>query len=127
MIYLTFQLVHPARVEDKMTITELQTIAYVDAKERGFHSGEPSIWKFLGNLHSECSEAWEEARKPDFNPNYTYYRDDGKPEGLPSELADIVIRAADTAETFGINLEAAILEKMEFNRTRPYRHGNKRA
>ncbi len=110
-----------------LTIKALQVAAYEAAQRRGFHSGEPSIWKFLGNLHSECSEAWEEARKPDFEPGRTYYREDGKPEGLPSELADLLIRVADTAQTFGIDLEAAVREKMAYNETRPHRHGNKRA
>ena len=55
-----------------------------------------------------------------------YYREkDGKPEGVPFELADIVIRCFDMADAFGIDLEAAILEKHEFNKTRPYLHGKK--
>ena len=53
----------------------------------------------------------------------TYYSDDGKPEGVPAELADVVIRCFDMADYYGINLEAAIIEKMEFNKTRPYKHG----
>jgi len=48
-----------------------------------------------------------------------------KPEGIPSELADIVIRVMDYCEWAGINLEAAILEKHEYNKSRPYKHGGK--
>lgn len=44
---------------------------------------------------------------------------------MPFELADIVIRCFDMADAFGIDLEAAILEKHEFNKTRPYLHGKK--
>ena len=48
-----------------------------------------------------------------------------KPEGVPSELADIVIRVMDIAEFYGIDLAQAILDKMEYNNARPYKHGRK--
>jgi NTP pyrophosphatase (non-canonical NTP hydrolase) len=109
-----------------MRIRDLQLSVFQTASVRGFHEGEPNIWTCLGNIHGEVSEAWEEARKPDFDPKRTYYRKDGKPEGLPAELADIVIRALDTAQSLGIDMEKAIAEKEKYNQTRPYRHGNKR-
>lgn len=46
-----------------------------------------------------------------------------KPEGLPSELADIVIRAFDTAEIEKIDLAGMIAEKIIYNASRPYKHG----
>jgi NTP pyrophosphatase (non-canonical NTP hydrolase) len=49
-----------------------------------------------------------------------------KPEGIPSELADIVIRVLDIAARKGIDIEKAILEKHEYNKTRPYKHGGKK-
>ena len=49
----------------------------------------------------------------------------GKPEGIPAELADIIIRVLDVSEAHGIDIEAALIEKHEFNKTRPYKHGNK--
>jgi len=48
-----------------------------------------------------------------------------KPEGVPSELADIVIRALDAAGAWGIDLEAIIDEKLAYNITRGHRHGGK--
>lgn len=48
-----------------------------------------------------------------------------KPEGVPSELADIVIRALDCADAWGIDMGAVIEEKLAYNATRGKRHGGK--
>jgi NTP pyrophosphatase (non-canonical NTP hydrolase) len=40
-------------------------------------------------------------------------------------LADVVIRCFDMADYYKIDLESIIIEKMEFNKTRPYKHGKK--
>ena len=141
------------------TIREWQKAVYANATARGFHSGDDpaaSIWKALGNLHGEISEAWEEARQPDFDPTLVYCgdgrdcpwnaasqavggdevalgnalasaREGVKPDGFAIELADVAIRLMDTAEMFGIDLEAAIAIKHEYNGTRDFRHGGKRA
>jgi NTP pyrophosphatase (non-canonical NTP hydrolase) len=75
-------------------------------------------------IHSEVTEAFEEYRsgKPILQ---TYYDEKGKPLGVASELADIVVRVADVCGEYGINLEAILLEKMAYNETRPYMHGGK--
>ena len=49
-----------------------------------------------------------------------------KPEGVPIELADVVIRVFDLAEWLGIDLVSAIQEKMNYNESREYRHGGKK-
>lgn len=46
-----------------------------------------------------------------------------KPEGVPIELADVIIRCFDMADYYEIDLEKAIVEKMNFNKDRPYKHG----
>lgn len=48
-----------------------------------------------------------------------------KPEGVPSELADIYIRLVDFCENYGIDLTSHIQEKMAHNETRELRHGGK--
>lgn len=48
-----------------------------------------------------------------------------KPEGIPSELADIIIRVLDICGTHGIDIASAIADKMAYNETRSYRHGGK--
>lgn len=46
-------------------------------------------------------------------------------ESIPAELADVVIRLMDMCDHYGIDLAAAVVEKHEFNKSRPYRHGGK--
>ena len=46
-----------------------------------------------------------------------------KPEGVPSEIADIVIRCFDFADEAGFSLIEAILEKLAYNDTRAPMHG----
>lgn len=48
-----------------------------------------------------------------------------KPEGVPSEIADVVIRCLDFADAYGFNLGEIIAEKIAYNETRPYKHGKK--
>lgn len=72
-------------------------------------------------IHSEVSEALECVRRGELE---TFERD-GKPEGLPSELADVVIRCLDLAGALGIDLGAEIERKRAYNATRTHRHGGK--
>lgn len=48
-----------------------------------------------------------------------------KPEGVPSELADIEIRGFDFAARFGIDLAIEIDRKLAYNATRGHMHGKK--
>lgn len=92
-------------------------------------------------IAGEVTEAHEELRSG-HAPDETYFPEqlepvhegDGvefrtvrskKPEGVPAELADIAIRVFDTAEAWHIDLEQEIIGKMDFNETRPPKHGRK--
>lgn len=85
----------------------------------------------LALITTEVAEAIEELRNGR-RVDETYYPSETKglsipelrkPEGVPSELADVVIRAFDFAHEFGIDLAAIIDEKLRFNATRPHKHG----
>lgn len=102
-------------------------------------------------IHSEASEALEELRSG-HAVNETYYPDPQlpaslvheagvqkarelmqayvadkprKPEGVPSEMADIVIRVLDFCASNDIDLESIITEKLAYNATRGRKHGGK--
>jgi len=45
--------------------------------------------------------------------------------GVPSEIADLLIRAFDFAGEHRIDIEKFVLEKMAYNKTRSFKHGNK--
>ncbi|MBT2484781.1 MULTISPECIES: hypothetical protein [unclassified Microbacterium] len=64
--------------------------------------------------------AWAAGEKPDVLDDAI-----GKPEGVPSEIADIVIRSFDFAHEAGFDLASIIFEKLAYNATRAHKHGRK--
>lgn len=129
-----------------MTLNQLVENAHRTAKEKGWH--DPDIKKTPLECHmlmvSEIAEASEEVRSG--NP-YIYFntptgrvsvKDLGgsvsglqvgdvlqKPEGEAIELVDCLLRIADYFGEKGWDLEAAVKAKLNYNITRPHRHGGK--
>jgi len=108
-----------------MILKDLMKEVHITAKEKGWWDLNRSPGEILFLVISEVTEAFEEWRAGR-KLQEIYYKD-GKPEGVPVELADAVIRIADFCEFEKIPLEEAIKIKLEFNKTRSYRHGNKQA
>ena len=50
-----------------------------------------------------------------------------KPEGVAVELCDAIIRIIDYLAYMGVDVEAVLMAKHEYNKGREYRHGGKRA
>jgi len=110
-----------------MKIPDIQKRANATEKVKGFLDSEKSIPEDIALMHAELSEALEEYRKG-VSTTAIYFNDDkpNKPEGIPVELADVVIRIMGFAERHGINMEDAIKLKMDYNDTRPHMHGGKK-
>jgi len=83
------------------------------AKEKGWWDNERNDGELIALMHSELSEALEAMRNH------------GKKEELAEELADCCIRIFDYCGSRNIDLESSLLKKIDYNKTRVYRHGKK--
>ena len=105
------------------TIDNLSTRCNRTATEKGWWDKPRSMGECIALMHSELSEALECERNRE---TALYLAEDGKPEGIASEFADVLIRIFDVCGQFDIPLGAALEAKMKYNETRDYRHGGKK-
>jgi NTP pyrophosphatase (non-canonical NTP hydrolase) len=109
-----------------LTFQELLDESHQTAIEKGWWENQDrNFGELLMLMVGELSEAMEEYRKYGLNSVLFKRIENGKPEGIAIEFADVLIRMADTCAKYNIPLEDALRIKLEYNKTRPYRHGGK--
>lgn len=103
-----------------MTLAQIQERAYATAKAKGWHDNPLRGYKSLepvelkqdivhhdrvlraqALIHTELTEMHDAIE----DSEYALYIEDGKPEGLPAEAADVVIRICDVAQALGLTLD----------------------
>lgn len=107
-------------------------------EQKGWREGSTTFAEYIALAHSELSEAldaWRSHKLGDpsqqlcerlrrHNPEEDHEHQ-CKPEGVGSEFADVFIRLLDMCDVFGIDLLEEYRRKMNYNWTRPFKHGGK--
>lgn len=129
-----------------VNMNELAKEIHENAVAHGWWEEERSFGEIVALCYSELSEALEEyhrAGRPmewrkceiDGLPcdkvtcecdDCSGYYFDKKPEGIAVEMADCLIRILDWFGKENLDVDRIVQEKMEYNKSRPYRHGGKK-
>lgn len=115
LLYLNSQL-------QKTNVQTLVEKSHQNSVHHGFWATDSNFGEKIALIHSELSEALEHHRN-DKRVDEVWEDYNGKPDGVPIELADAVIRIMDICGFYNIDLAHVIQQKMDYNATRPAKHG----
>lgn len=105
-----------------ISFPEIQREVWGVLVEKGWEPTNNTFGDLIALLHSEVSEMLEAYR--DYKTtDPTIPR--GKPEGIGSEAADVLIRLLHMCEKYDIDLGFEYRRKLSYNATRPYQHGRR--
>ena len=105
-----------------INLNEFAKEVHNNAVEHGWWEDDRGFGEVIALCHSELSEALEEYRD---DQGFLYYNGE-KPEGIAVELADCIIRILDYCGMHDVDIEEILLDKHEYNKSRPYKHGGKK-
>jgi NTP pyrophosphatase (non-canonical NTP hydrolase) len=98
-----------------MDISDLSKAAHYNAKNKGlldFDTHQELKSAVVDKLVEEIEEFFDSKPKGDFDKN-----------SEQSEIADIILVLFSYCEESGYDIEKLLNEKIQFNITRPYKHG----
>jgi len=95
-----------------LTIKELSDLIIIQAKEKGFGVSleEIDVAEKFALIHGEVAEAFEA---------YRHKKNEGK-DGLSMEMGDIIQRVLHLSAILEIDIQKAILKKMDINKDRDW-------
>lgn len=102
------------------TLTMLMVTELAEAMEEWRNGHKPTETYYSCGKDYDCG-----LYEPGGENNECYGCPKHKPEGIPVELADCIIRILDYCGKYRIDIEEAIKIKHEYNKSRPYKHGGK--
>src|SRR3989344_9312179 len=104
-----------SNVSDKITLEQLTKLVMQQAEEKGFGTKpeEINVAEKIALIQSEVSEAYEAYRKKNMH---------GK-DGFAEEMGDAIQRILHLCGVLGIDVEEAILEKLDYNKARTWDWG----